>query len=514
MSVSPATTQDFRTQDLTRGATLARNSVWNLTGLVAPILAAAVAIPPVIRGLGTDRFGVLTVAWVVVGYFSLFDLGLGRALTNIVAYKLGRNELDDLPETIWTASLLMFVLGLIGGGVLAGASGYLTRSVLKIPADLQSEVGAAFLVLSVSVPFVISSAGFRGVLEAQQHFGWVNAVRVPLGIFTFVAPLGVLPFTKNLAIVFMVLVSGRVVVCFVYLGMCLAGVPTLAKRIALRRQVVRPLLNFGAWMTVSNIVSPIMAYMDRFLVGAMLSMTAVAYYATPYELTTKVLVLPGALVSVMFPAFSTALSTKSPRANTLFERTVTYTLIAVFPITLFIVVFARLGLNLWLGKEFADHASRALQILTIGVLLNGLALIPFAYVQGAGRADLTGKLHLIELPCYLVAVFWLTRHYGIEGTALAWTLRVGIDCAALFWLSARSIGRNNVPYRALAALIALEVAATLGLANAGFLPRMALFVISATGFGIYAWRSLTGPEERNMILLAFRRVGLLRGVSQ
>ena len=32
-----------------------------------------VAIPRLIEALGTARFGLLTLAWVVIGYFSLFD---------------------------------------------------------------------------------------------------------------------------------------------------------------------------------------------------------------------------------------------------------------------------------------------------------------------------------------------------------------------------------------------------------------------------------------------------------
>ena len=45
------------------------------------------AVPPLVRLLGVDRFGVLALAWIIVGYFSLFDLGMGRALTKLVADK-------------------------------------------------------------------------------------------------------------------------------------------------------------------------------------------------------------------------------------------------------------------------------------------------------------------------------------------------------------------------------------------------------------------------------------------
>ena len=53
--------------------------------------------------------------------------------------------------------------------------------------------------------------------------------------------------------------------------------------------------------------------------------------------------------------------------------------------------------------------------------------LAFAVVQGAGRPDLTAKFHLVELPIYLIALTVLVRHYGIEGAAIAWTLRVALD---------------------------------------------------------------------------------------
>jgi len=55
------------------------------------LLAALVAIPVTLRGLGTERFGALSLAWLLIGYLSLFDLGLGRALTKLAAERLARS---------------------------------------------------------------------------------------------------------------------------------------------------------------------------------------------------------------------------------------------------------------------------------------------------------------------------------------------------------------------------------------------------------------------------------------
>jgi len=273
--------------NLIGGRRLARNVFWNLLGTGAPLLVAIVAIPMLIEGLGIARFGVLTLAWMVVGYFSLFDLGLGRALTKLVAEKLGKGQNNEIPALIWTAMSLMVVLGVLGAIVAVALSPWLVDSVLNIPIELQAETLNSFYVLAASIPVVIATTGLRGILEAHQRFGMVNVVRIPLGIVTFVGPLFVLPFSNSLVPVVVVLVVARLISGLAYAILCLRVDPAIRQSVSIHRAMVKPLISFGGWMTVTNIVGPLMVYMDRFIIGAVVSMTAVAYYATPYEVVTK-----------------------------------------------------------------------------------------------------------------------------------------------------------------------------------------------------------------------------------
>lgn len=174
---------------LTSGKLLAKNTLWNLVGQGVPVIAAVFAIPLLIKGLGIERFGVLTLAWMVIGYFSLFDFGIGRALTKVVAEKLGGGQAEDIPAIAWTALSLMLLLGVVGAIVVALLSPWLVHSVLKIPVELQQETLNTFYLLALSIPIVISTAGLRGILEAYQRFGLVNAIRVPMGLFMFIGPL-------------------------------------------------------------------------------------------------------------------------------------------------------------------------------------------------------------------------------------------------------------------------------------------------------------------------------------
>ncbi len=429
--------------NLIGGRRLARNVVWNLLGTGAPLLVAVVAIPLLIDGLGTARFGVLTLAWMVVGYFSLFDLGLGRALTKLVAEKLGKGQDNEIPALIWTAMSLMAVLGVLGAIVVAILSPWLVGGVLKIPAELQPETLTAFYLLAAAIPIVIITTGLRGILEAHQRFGLINAVRIPLGIFTFLGPVAVLPFSNNLLYVVATLVVARLIACGLYIGLCLRVEPELKALVDVRRVLVRPLVSFGGWMTVSNIVGPIMMYADRLLIGASLSMAAVAYYATPFEIITKLWIIPAAFVGVIFPALSYSLANNEENACRLFLSSMKFIFVVMLPIAFLSVMYADEMLYLWLNKEFSDNSGLILQVMAIGVFVNSVAQVPSALIQALGRPDLKAKIHLVELPLFIPLLFLLLDKYGVLGAAIAFTVRMVVDFAA-FMIVAGALYQKSI----------------------------------------------------------------------
>jgi len=87
---------DTMIAELSDGRLLARNAIMNLLGQSAPIVVAVLAIPILIKSLGTDRFGILTLAWVVVGYFSLFDVD-SACIDKIGCRKYGKGQTKEIP---------------------------------------------------------------------------------------------------------------------------------------------------------------------------------------------------------------------------------------------------------------------------------------------------------------------------------------------------------------------------------------------------------------------------------
>ncbi|HEY6351151.1 MAG TPA: flippase [Candidatus Angelobacter sp.] len=485
------------TPNLTSGHLLASNTVWNLLGQLLPMAVAVVSIPPLIRALGVPRFGVLSLAWIVIGYFSLFDLGLGRALTKLVADRLGAKQEKAIPGLAWTSLLLMLVLGIVGGMVMLLVSPWLVHRVLKIPVDLQPETLCSFYLLAVSLPLVTVTSGLRGILEALQRFRLITFIRLPMSVFSFAGPLLILPFSRSLVWVMAVLIVGRVVGCMVHLIACLYALPALRHKIVLEGSAVAPIFKFGGWMTVSNVINPILVYADRLVIGALVSVSMLAYYTVPFDMVIRLTVIPGAFAGVLFPAFAMSMVDDQARTRLLLLRSLKYIFFAMFPITLITVTLAPEGLHFWLGSSFAENGSAVLRWLAAGVLVNSLAHAPFALVQGAGRPDLTAKLHLIELPLYLTTVWVLTKKMGIEGTAIACTARLVLDTVLICFLLDRMLpAAGRIMVKIGAALTVGLLLLCLGTLPMSPATKACFVAIVLAGFALVGWFLLLSPAER------------------
>lgn len=474
---------------------LARGAIWNLLGLLLPLAVALVAIPTLVRHLGAERFGVLSLAWALVGYFTLFDLGIGTAVTQTLSNLRAQGREAEVPAWFWTAVLLTCALGALGALALAAAAPVLSHEFLRVPDAMKGETQGILLVLAASLPFVTVSAAGAGALTAWQRFGALTAVRLPLGILTFLAPLAVSFATNNLVLVGLALAASRALGAIAYLGLCARVIPGVAARPRMRREAIRPLLGFGGWMTVSAIAGPFMINLDRFLIGSLLSLAMVAYYTTPYDMTNRILIFSYSIVGVLFPAIASEFEQDPARVRLMLVWGVRCVAALVFPITFLLAVFAHEGMQLWLGEEFARHGAPVLRWIAAGVFLNALAQIALSIVQASGRPRWSALLHAIELPIYVVLLVVLVRTRGIEGAAMAWFARVLVDAVALFVLAARRLPAAEGAVRsagstALAALLAIGVGCAIPSA-----PARAVFaavVLSAVAWAAHRYIYLPG----------------------
>jgi O-antigen/teichoic acid export membrane protein len=423
----------------------------------------------------------------------------------LVAKYLGEDKSEQIPGLAWTAMIMMAVLGVTGFGIVYSLTPWLVGSVLNVPIELQQETTKAFYLLSLSIPFVIITVGLRGVIAAYQRFDVLTAIRVPMGIFTFVGPVAVLPFSLSLYPIVAVLVFGRFIAMLAHIFVLLRTVPAIRQHCTLDTRQFGPLFGYGGWMTVSNMVVPLMVSMDRFVIGAVLSMAAVAFYTTPFEIVFRLLVIPTAFVAVLLPAQSTTLAIEKGEERKysaeLFNKGLSYIYIALFPLLLVIAVFSYDGLKLWVGDEFATNGYLVMQVLAVGVLLYGLSQVPFSLVQSAGHADWSAKLHLLELPIYYALLWWVLPKYGILGVAAIWTLRAWVDAIALYIMSLVLVPECRVSITRYVFAMIVTVALFITAAMFDNLLEKALFIVVILAcFTYIVWYHVLEQKEKQWLL--------------
>ncbi len=444
------------------GQRIARNTVYNLLGRGLPLVVGLATTPFIVRFLGEERFGLFAIGFAIISSFFVFDMGLGRAVARYGAAYRASNREEEVPLLIWSAVGLQTLLGLLGGALLIAVTPYLVAHVFAIPDELHSEARYVFYFLAGTIVLSLTEFSFAGALEAYQRFDLLNAVRAPINVLSLLLILWVAWIEGTLALFFGLFLVSRIVLTGLLFVACGRIVPGFFRRPRPTVASLMPLVHFGKWVTVSNLLAPALLYADRFLLGTLGSMGQVAYYAAPFQIVERLLIIPGTLTSTLFPAIS---ALDSAQANDKLQQ------LSLQALHFLICIMGLVGVMLaagapwivWLffGENYLPHSVSVFRILLPGFVLNALAFIPYSIVQGCGRPDITAKFHLIEFPIHLALLVFGYHYGGLAGVAFAWSVRVTLDCALLLyychlrgWLDGKLLVRHRATRNALIFLVA------------------------------------------------------------
>ncbi len=407
---------------------IARSTLINLAGLLIPTVVSLVTVPLYLRWIGEVRYGVLLLAFTLLGYFGAFDLGLGRA----VAQRVARQEnSEERNRTFWTAFFLSAGMGVLGGIILYFLGHWLFADIFQIPAMLRGEAQKAIPWLAAIVPLIALISVLAGTLEARQAFLSLNASQIigVIGLQTFPL-LSVALGHGSIAALIAAALAGRLVGVLVMFWLTARRLPFVGWP-ALHRAEIGPLLRFGGWVSVSGAVIPLLTIIDRLIIGARLGAAAVTAYTVPFNLTQRLTYLPYALNTTLFPRFSQA---QGEDAKGLLRQAVTALTAIQTPFIVLAILLIHPFLSFWIGADLAAKMAPVAIILLLGIWINGPSYPCYAFLQAIGRPDIMTKFYLMQLIPFLIALWLLIDWLGIYGAAVAWSIRMLAD--AIAWFSA------------------------------------------------------------------------------
>jgi O-antigen/teichoic acid export membrane protein len=206
-------------------------------------------------------------------------------------------------------------------------------------------------------------------------------------------------------------------------------------------------------------------------------------------------------LSVLAPAFTMHVASRNAHDSVLFRRASTYLFLIIFPITIIFVIFAKEGLAIWLGENYASHSSRVLQYLAIGMLFNCLSWTPAMLISSFGRPDVNVKLQLIEAPLYLPILYGSIVWFGIDGAAATWAARALLDCIAMFLITEHYIPKvRETARRFLLAIPPSLVVFGLGIVIVGFAWKLVYVGVILLSFTVLAWFRILPVVERTFLI--------------
>lgn len=416
---------------------IGRHTTYNIIGSVTPIILALVTIPLYLHVVGVERYGALAIIWLILGYFGLFDLGLGRATIQRIA-ALADSSAEHRAQVFWTALAVNLGIGLFGAGLLYFGALHFFRYYFRAEDWLIAEVLAALPLVSMAVPVATLTGVASGALQGRERFLEVNiSTIIGTSLFQLLPLAMAYAYGPTLYWLVLAAVIGRVLGFGVFLFQAYSHILRGFGPVFNAAEWMN-LLKFGGWVSVTMIISPFLVVIDRFLIGSTISATAVTVYTVPFEIVQRVSILPRAVAMALFPKMASLSDVDSQKIS---ERASRVILIVISPVIFAGLFFIGPFLTLWVGEDIARQAQSPGIILMLGFWANAFAIIPYSRLQASGRPDLVTKILLSELIPYLLGLYFALKFFGLQGAAIMFALRTFVDYLIM---SRVSLGRWQI----------------------------------------------------------------------
>ena len=395
------------------------------------MVVALVTVPLYLHHIGDARYGVMSIVWVLLGFFGFLDLGLSRAVTNSLA-KLRDATQEHRARVLLTTFGLNLGIGLMGGVVLYVFGGLMLQHFVSMPDEISAEVSRALPWIACLLPLTLISAAGAGALESRELFLLVNSIQICTMTVAQLAPaLAAIFISPSLTVVIptAAVAQGLGAIAVLAVVYRLEG-PFSLRAIDLGE--ARKLLGYGGWMFATNVFYPALASADQFVIGSAMGVASVAHYAVPMGLVQRSVALPIALGRTLFPRLS---SLSGDAAHALGMRALLIMAYGFAAVCAPAIILSATFFRYWISADFAAVSAPVAQVLFPGIWMGALSLVGFTLLQSQGRADVTGKLNIIEFLPFVAFLWVLTTAFGIVGAAAAWTLRSIADALIMLWLA-------------------------------------------------------------------------------
>lgn len=406
---------------------------------VAPMLVMLALTPVLIDRLGSDRFGIWSLAALALGALTTLDGGVSASLVRFFAVHSARDDAHEAGRLLVGALILFAVLGVVGTAV-AWVVVPVIVPWLHIPESLHGETVDLLRLLPAVASIALAGDAVVALLQGNGRFREAAiATVVSSGVFaaSVLALVDAGPHLNAL----LAATALRYVVLAVA-GLALArGHVTLRRPLLPARAVVREVGGYASRMQLASLSGLVNAELDGFVIAAVAPVRYVGYYGIGLQVAS-------AARSVPLYAFSPLLTRLTATyglggrdaAKSEFDRLERRWLPGVTAYGVAAIAAAPFVVPLWLGREHHYVLSGVVAaVLLSGYIVHvGLTGMRTCYVRAVGRPGLEARYSTLWTVLNAVLTVPLALAAGMIGVVSA-TAATGMAASGYFvWLCLRT----------------------------------------------------------------------------
>ncbi len=394
------------------------------------MLVMLFTVPPFLNLIGLERYGMLAIIWVLLGYFGFFDFGFGRAVAQRMATLKYATD-HERSSLLWTALISTFLLGIVASLALLLSVDHLLMHFIDIGTDNYNEIYKSIFWLILALPILLPSSVLQGALQGRELFISLNVINIIGSTLSQILPL-IVAWNGYTSLEFLIptVLIARIVSVVLTFTVCRTDKSLLGSA-QIDMNHLTPLVSYGGWISIISILAPILITIDKLVIAGMSGAKTVTFYAIPYSLVSKVLVVPGSLSSAIFPRFAYADNKESSIAENATKILIT----VMTPIVMIGILFINPFLGIWIDEQFSMASKGIGELLLLGIWINSIVYVYHANILATRSPRILAVLYLFEIPVYIFLLWFGLELFGVIGAAGAWALRTFMDTTFILYMS-------------------------------------------------------------------------------
>ena len=400
--------------------------------MIISLALSMVTIPIFLKFLNKEEYGLYTILFQVIGYLSIFDFGLGSAITRYLAANPGKDEEAELAvnKVISTSFFTYSILGLLVVAVGIYFSVHVP-TLFNVSKNLSSLAITIFFTLSVFVGIQFPVKVFSSIFYAHQKQLLSNTVTLVLSFINFGLRVVFLYFNQGLwSFVYTNVISSIVSIIITFL-LIRKYYPNLRVTFKLfDKALLSQMFHFGFFVFIGGIATQVVFYTDRFFIGALVSLSAVSVFTLTAKASEICRDLIFKITDNVYPALvEISFKEKKEKLKQVHAKLLLITVCFVVIAFWMVLILNYWFLKLWVGEEF--FAGTTTLLLTLMLMIrHNIIHVSALFLFGAGIVKGISFVAIIDAALNIALTIILGKAFGTNGIILA-SLLAGL--LTTFW---------------------------------------------------------------------------------